>query len=68
MMQTRYEFPNGGYLIDKTGSVNDYNMQTGNKLEEGDYVTTGTFVFFFLIKLLDLTQTSAMAKMFLLGY
>lgn len=47
MMQTRYEFPNGGYLIDKTGSVNDYNMQTGNKLEEGDYVTTGTFVFFF---------------------
>lgn len=47
MMQTRYEFPNGGYLIDKTGSVNDYNMQTGNKLEEGDYVTTGTFFFFF---------------------
>lgn len=35
MMQTRYEFSNGGYLIDKTGSVNDYNLQTRNNLNKG---------------------------------
>lgn len=47
MMKTRYEFPNGGYLIDKTGSVNDYNMQTGNNWKKGTMLPLEHSFFFF---------------------
>lgn len=47
-MRTRYDFSNGGYLIiDKTGSVNDYNMQTGNNRKKGTMLPHYIPLFFF---------------------